>query len=293
MRLPTIVLCSAACAVLLAACAEDHSQEPLPQDQHQDEQGSAPTAIRSILRLSKLISPTDAAQLRGCKFPRVVRGADGGVYLSWIRTLSRQRHALEFSRFDGTRFTAIRPVAEGERWFVNWADVPSLAVSRDGTIAAHWLERNGKGTFAYGIRVACSTDAGTTWHTPFWLHEDRQPTEHGFATIVPVGDAVDGGGKASFHAVWLDGRDLADQGAMTLRTRRFNATGPQSEDVLLDDRVCDCCPTDAGLDGDGNLVAVYRDRSLAEIRDIAAVRRTDGKWSSAIACGDDGWQNPG
>lgn len=288
MRLLPIALRSAVLVALLPACTDDRPPDQRPPDQRPE---PATTAVRKVLRLRPVTPPADAGQLRGCKYPRVVRGADGGVYVSWIRALSRRRHALEFARFDGAAFSEIRTVAEGEDWFVNWADFPSLTAARDGTLAAHWLERNGKGTYSYGIRVACSTDTGATWHAPFWLHEDRQPAEHGFATIVPAGDGG-GGGTGSFQAVWLDGRDLAKKGTMTLRTRRFDANGPLSEDVQLDDRVCECCATDAGFSG-GNLIAVYRDSTAAGVRDISFVRRAGGKWTAAAPCAADGWQNPG
>ncbi len=279
MHLPPVVLRSALLVTLLPACAKEPQPDPRPESAN---------AVRKVLRLRPVTPPVDSGQLRSCMYPRVVRGADGGVYISWIRALTRHRHALEFVRFDGADFSEVRAVAEGEDWFVNWADFPSLTAGTDGTLAAHWLQRNGSGTYSYGIRVACSTDAGATWHAPFWLHQDRQPTEHGFATIVPARD----GGSGSFHAVWLDGRDLAKQGKMTLRTRRFDATGPQSEGVLLDDHVCECCATDAGFSGK-NLIAVYRDSTAAGIRDISFVRRTGGRWTAAAPCADDGWQNPG
>ena len=124
------------------------------------------------------------------------------------------------------------------------------------------------------------------------MHEDRRPAEHGFATIVPTPAVPGDGGIASFHAVWLDGGDMAKKGTMALRARRFDATGPRSKDVLLDERVCECCATDAGFAG-GNLIAVYRDRTAADVRDISFVRHADGKWTDAAPCADDGWKNPG
>ena len=39
------------------------------------------------------------------------------------------------------------------RLFVNWADFPSLVVLDGGRLAAHWLQRNGSGTYAYGVRI--------------------------------------------------------------------------------------------------------------------------------------------
>jgi hypothetical protein len=237
-----------------------------------------------ILQVRKLSPPTSAETSDHRMYPRVVRGADGKVYLSWIRKLAGQRHALEFARLEQDAFSDVRTVTTGRGWFVNWADFPSLAVA-DGTLAAHWLERNGRGRYSYGVRVACSTDEGATWRSPFWLHEDRQLTEHGFATLVPTDDGA-------FEAVWLDGRDLAKNGKMTLRTRRFDASGPQGPGVELDQQVCECCATDAGF-SDGKLITVYRDNTEKGIRDISVARRVDGSWSAIASCADDGWKHPG
>jgi hypothetical protein len=40
-------------------------------------------------------------------------------------------------------------------------------------------------------------------------------------------------------------------------------------------------------------VAVYRDRSVDEIRDIYLTRHIDGEWQAGQAVGDDGWEIPG
>jgi len=63
-------------------------------------------------------------------------------------------------------------------------------------------------------------------------------------------------------------------------------------DIELDGRVCDCCQTDLARTSSG-LVAVYRDRSEAEIRDIAVVRWADGAWMPSRKVSEDGWHYPG
>jgi len=219
-----------------------------------------------------------------CIYPRLSRGGNGRLYLSWTQRLGRKRHALQFAQFDGGTFSPPRTVATGDDWFVNWADFPSVTASRNGTLAAHWLQRNGKGTYSYGIRIACSTDDGATWPSPFWLHEDRQTVEHGFATIVPDGD--------HFRAVWLDGRAMPKTGRMSLRTGTFAAGGPSLGETLLDPMVCECCATDAAMVG-SELLAIYRDRLPSNVRDIALVRGADTSWSTPRTIHDDGWSNPG
>jgi len=74
---------------------------------------------------------------------------------------------------------------------------------------------------------------------------------------------------------------------MTLRAAAAGASGTSGE-VLLDGRVCDCCPTAAISTPDAAIVA-YRDRSEDEIRDISIVRFAGGAWSKPITM-KDGWK---
>ena len=118
------------------------------------------------------------------------------------------------------------------------------------------------------------------------LNRDGLPAEHGFVTLLP--DASDG-----VQAVWLDGRatvakDAANR-AMQLFTARIAGDGSLGAEGVLDPRTCDCCQTAAALATRGPVVA-YRDRSPAEIRDIAVVRMIDGKWSAPSIVHPDGWQ---
>ena len=70
-----------------------------------------------------------------------------------------------------------------------------------------------------------------------------------------------------------------------------DGNGSPSE-VLLDERVCDCCQTAAVRTRHGVLVA-YRDRSADEVRDISLVRRDAGGWTKPYALAPDGWKIPG
>lgn len=62
--------------------------------------------------------------------------------------------------------------------------------------------------------------------------------------------------------------------------------------VVLDDRVCECCSTDAVLAGDGPVV-VYRDRSPEEIRDTYSVKWDEAGWSEPSSVAADGWRIEG
>jgi hypothetical protein len=78
---------------------------------------------------------------------------------------------------------------------------------------------------------------------------------------------------------------------MTLRSTTLSADGTFGEEILLDDRICDCCQT-AMVRTTGGLVAAYRDRSEEEIRDIAVVRYADGEWTEPYHVGNDNWHIP-
>ena len=232
--------------------------------------------------------------------------ADGRLILSWVERTGAGRHALRFAMREGERWTEARTVAEGADWFVNWADVPSVVSLPDGTLAAHWLVKSGAATYAYDVRVSRSTDGGRAWSQPLTPHTDRTPTEHGFVSLFPWTDG-------RLAVAWLDGRKyqttehaalqggarlLAAQQSppaqagvneMTLRFALVGADGRLAEETLLDERVCDCCPTAAALTAAGPIV-VYRDRSAGEIRDIYAVRYRDGNWTAPQPVHRDNWE---
>jgi hypothetical protein len=151
--------------------------------------------------------------------------------------------------------------------------------------AAHWLVKQPGGPYAYDVVMAVSTDAGASWSGDISLHADGTATEHGFVSLFPWADGV--------GALWLDGRETgAPDGAMTLRAAVVGADGGVRQPAQVDGRVCDCCPTAVAIAATGP-VAVYRDRSAEEIRDIAVVRAVHGVWQPPARVADDGWQISG
>jgi hypothetical protein len=272
-------------AITVAACASE-----APEGPRDDETVPAAPSL-----LDELESPAAP----GSRTPSLFAAGDGTVYMSWQEPLDvdgeapastqQGRFALRFARLEGNAWGPARTITEGDDFFVNWADFPTIAES-DGTLAAHWLRRNGGRGTAYDIHVVRSTDGGETWSESVVPHHDGTQTEHGFVSLV----ADPGGG---FTAIWLDGRKFAtaadDAGReMTLRATRFDSEGAQGDVELLDGRICDCCQTSAAYVGD-TLVAVYRDRSAEEIRDIWSVRRNPQGWQEPVPVADDGWQIPG
>jgi hypothetical protein len=175
-------------------------------------------------------------------------------------------------------------VAQGRNWFVNWADFPSVVPVSDSLWAAHWLEKREGSAYAYDIVASISSDAGVTWGERLVPHNDGTPTEHGFVSFFPWQEDV--------GILWLDGRNMLEEGGMTLRAAALAVDGEVGHGALVDELVCDCCQTDVAMTPDGP-IAVYRDRSEGEIRDIAVVRAIDNAWEAPRTVADDGWQIAG
>jgi len=210
------------------------------------------------------------------------------VYLSWLERTAAGTHELRFSRLDGSSWGVPTVITSSDRFFVNWADFPSLTLGPTGSLWVHWLERGPAGGYDYGIRVAHSEDEGLTWSEPWTPHEDTSATEHGFVSTSPVGDGM--------GFLWLDGRrfeagsdGLPATQEMALMHRMISSEDKKGTETLVDERVCECCQTDQALTSDGP-VAVYRDRSPDEVRDIYITRFEDGTWTSGEPVYEDGWE---
>lgn len=230
------------------------------------------------------IESIDAPTKPGSGEPNLAVSPDGVVFLTWLEP-SDSGHALRVASHDGTRWSAPNTIHSGRDFFVNWADFPSIEVLAGDRLAAHWLQRTGKGTYAYGVRISQSADAGRTWSAPVIPHRDTSQTEHGFVALWRDG--------ARLGAAWLDGRKFDKAGhspvnEMMLATTTITANGERGSEVRLDERVCDCCQTSAALTTNGPIL-VYRDRSPGEIRDIAIVRRVAGRWTSPALVHADNW----
>lgn len=212
-----------------------------------------------------------------------------GVILSWIERAGA-RASLKFSERTKNGWSAPRTAASGDNWFVNWADVPSVIRLDDGTLAAHWLQKSGAGTYAYDVRLSYSKDDGRTWAPSFTPHDDRTQTEHGFASLFQMPGA-------GLGLVWLDGRAMKGGhgehggGDMSIRFAAYDRDWKQIADTPLDQRVCECCPTSAVVVRD-SVVAAFRNRSDEEIRDIHVVRLENGKWTVPAPVHNDGWRIP-
>jgi hypothetical protein len=221
--------------------------------------------------------------------PFLFSSKNGETYLSWIER-GEKSNLFKYAKWDGSDWTQGNLIAEGDNWFVNWADYPQLAAFEDGTLIAFYLEKSGPGTFAYDIKITLSKN-GLDWTEAFTLHDDATQKEHGFVSMSPWGN--------NMLITWLDGRNTggghdqhephSHKGQMNLRAAILDSNGNKIDEWLLDDRVCDCCQTSSTVTDKGPVV-VFRDRSETEIRDIGIVRLDGEQWSQTEPVYMDLWE---
>lgn len=263
-------------------------------------------ALLTLLLISCTEKPRTGAELvvlelpsgENSLAPNFARTPGGDILLSWLET-NGEVSRLVFSRWSEGVWSPTRTIAQGQNWFVNWADFPAMLALDENRLVAHWLVRSGPGTYAYDVHTGRSSDGGKTWRALGPVHDDNTETEHGFVAFYPH---LDDAGERQAALVWLDGRKMQAHAGdrhdsdisegMTLRHARLHADGSRSEEIELDALACDCCQTAAAAVGDEVLVA-YRDRSESEIRDIRILRRTSGAWQDHGYVNEDGWEIPG
>lgn len=242
------------------------------------------------------VLPIESPAAIGSAEPHLQAGADETIILSWLES-SATKTTLRYSVYQDMVWSRPRTVASGEDWFVNWADYPSVARINSDLWTAHWLQKKPGGPYVYDVNISLSHD-GVNWQPAISPHDDGTPTEHGFVSMIALGETL--------GAVWLDGRktteavgpDVSEMtstptgSGMTLRWASINDSGQVFESTELDSLNCDCCQTDLASLSNG-VAVVYRDRSENEIRDIGIIRLTESGWSEPALVANDGWQIAG
>jgi hypothetical protein len=241
---------------------------------------SAAQTAQGIVELKSPAAP-------GSEAPNVSVAPDGRVFLSWLEPGGGKVYSLKFSLRQGQGWSAPQTIASGANWFVSGADFPTIAFMVDGTLAASWFVATNLDREAYNTSIALSRDSGKTWSKPIVPHKDKKERQHGFLSFMPTPD-----GKLG--AIWLDGRKLDKDGFgdMGVFYTTIGKDGAVGAETTIDGRVCECCQTSATVTPDG-MLAVYRDRSAREIRDIYISRFTNGKWSPGVPVSNDGWEIDG
>lgn len=252
---------------------------------------AAPTATGAQPDPWPLPAPTGAAQ------PNLAHAPDGRLWLSWIERRDAGGHRLRLAAFDAAgEWSAPATVAEGDDWFVNWADFPAVAALPDGSLWAHTLVKSADAAYAYDVKLRRSGDGGASWSAPLTVHDDGTATEHGFASLWPWS-------RDRVAIAWLDGRATAGGhhhdhpaggdggGAMQLRAAVFDGGLRKRAEWPLDVSTCDCCQTTVALTSRGPVLA-WRDRAEGEVRDILLARFDGARWTTPAKVHDDGWVMP-
>ncbi|MDD9921554.1 MAG: exo-alpha-sialidase, partial [Boseongicola sp.] len=149
-------------------------------------------------------------------------------------------------------------------------------------------------SYDYQIEIALSSDMGANWSAPLIPHSDRSFAQHGFVSMVP-------NNSDELTVIWLDGRaygvnsDPAQNvpDAMQLRATTLTESGDLGRDVAIDLQTCSCCQTSLATNGDGTILAAYRDLKEGDIRDISLVRWTKEGWDEPVSVHNDGWELSG
>ena len=230
----------------------------------------------------------------GAQLPHLIKGGDGYLYLSWVEEHDANA-TMKYSKLTNGQWSMPETIASGDDWFVNWADYPTMAADQDGSLMAHYPAKSGESTYAYDVNVVIKPAGSTSWSEPVLAHTDGTQTEHGFVSMLPQNNGT-------FLLTWLDGRFTGGAshegdghgggGAMTVRSAVMDLEGNLSEEAELDHRVCDCCQTGVTLTPSG-AVAVYRDRSEEEFRDMYFTKKTAGEWSVSQPVAADSWHIAG
>jgi hypothetical protein len=247
------------------------------------------------------MDPVDLSALAVAGQPNVAVDAGRGKFvLSWQARLGDGCVALRVAELDAAGVLgAVHEVARGCDWFVNWADFPSLVVADNGDWLIHWLRKTSADTYAYEIRTSRSVDRGLTWSKSLVPHDDGTQTEHGFVSMAPAGGA-------RVRLVWLDGREMDPaaaaagghahhagvEGRMTVRSVVLDRKGIEAGSAAqIDGQACSCCATDlVRLPGRRGHLALFRDRTDAEIRDIRSARHDGKRWTIDAPIHPDNWK---
>ena len=222
----------------------------------------------------------------GSMSPHLSTSKSNITILNWLEPTD-DGHRIQFSKFD-SGWTLPSTVTNGNDWFINWADFPSVINFNQNEYAAHWLKKSGESTYAYDTYISISKNNGKSWSQPIKAHEDKTQTEHGFLSFYEH--------KNELGFIYLDGRKMANKAthdkshsSMSLRSgsidRNLNLNNTQNIDGL----VCECCQTDITVTDRGP-IGVYRDRSEEEYRDIYITKLENDSWTVGKPLHLDNWK---
>ncbi|HTQ60476.1 MAG TPA: sialidase family protein [Candidatus Solibacter sp.] len=221
--------------------------------------------------------------LPGSVAPSISATPDGKIVLSWLEP-STSGQTFRFAVWDGKNWTAPKTIVGREDFDVYAEAPPTVLRLGNGTLLSLWGQKIKTGGKWDGSHLfsSVSADSGKTWSAPVRVHSDASPSEHSFASAIPV-DA----GKA--EVIWLDARDYETKHRYRLMSAVIDSKGQVSNEKTIDEDTCTCCPT-ALVRAVAGAVAAYRGHNPEEIRDIKVARLSGGSWQAPHTVHDDMWK---
>ncbi len=263
---------------MLLGCSGPSEPAPAPATPHAataEAKQPASVPIEGLREIPLPVAP-------GSTSPGLHAGPQERLYLVWLEPTAPEGHVLRLAHHGAGGWSDAMTVVKSDALLVNWADVPTIVTLADGTIFVAWPEEF-EGREGYGVKIARSTDGGASFSQPIALEGEATGPEFGFVSLV----ASD---PDQIRAYWLDSREKETGGAMQLRTATLGRKGPLRASEVIDDRVCDCCQTDAVTSALGELV-VYRDRTNTDVRDVYI--GGGGLEAGGVLVHADGWEFAG
>mgnify|MGYP001157159456 FL=1 len=234
--------------------------------------------------------PTIPTSSKQSRFPRLSSNDKDDIFVTWFEEIDSTDWSLRGSIFSNNKWSSPMTISSDQPYFINWADFPSLNYIKDDTLVAHWLEKSGAGTYDYDVHLSFSFNEGRSWSSSQIPHSSKVKGEHGFSSF--------GIGNNTHDLVWLDGREMnmghssGHYGKMNLCHTTFTSNGVLGDEFVIDNKVCECCPT-ASVRYKDTLVVAYRDRTNEEIRDINIARKAGDIWEKPYRVHNDNWKIAG
>ena len=280
MRLSRYPLLLAAAALALPACAE-----------------------RGGLRVTALDAPAATAPLG----LNLAADRGGRLTASWLEPRAGGGYSFRMAAMDSSGWAVPRTVFSGATFVTHPTDLPGVAFLPGGALLAHWQEEADWSAldFETDVRLAVSSDGGSSWSAPDRPYPLPTLGEHGFVSTWRTESGVGMAWLDARRQFYTPGPDSATKGewrgSMALQGAVIGADGRPVGEMLLDSVVCECCPTAAAMTARGPVV-VYRDRELPAdveragiqyaqdvVRDIAITRFEAGLWTAPRVVHADGW----
>ena len=99
---------------------------------------------------------------------------ENNIYMSWIESDSLNNY-LYYSKLENNKWSKKELIVEGDNWFINWADFPSISRnSKNGKMMAHYLKKSYDLTLSYDIKFLIKNEQ---WSNEKLLHSDNTKSE--------------------------------------------------------------------------------------------------------------------